>query len=240
MRVSAICARPCPARHCSTEDRAPEYSGLVRCDRARGDVMANGGAKQLDVRFAWRGEAGMVHVECIPNTDPDSYGCWWSVAQGFPVCTATVDYPDRGYHSMFGWVQVVRSTDNESGGVRFEVDPFGLFGDTPSPYCWYGQRPILFDAPSCSVREPLEWVAHSFLATTPLNEVAEKSSACRASCGVLVGLHRDDQQRDLSNIEVLRDHAWRDASRGPSPGSTRCGSSRRAPRGSAAPSHRSA
>ena len=42
---------------------------------------------------------------------------------------------------MLGWVQVVRSTDNESGGDRFELDPFGLFGDAPSPYCWYGQRP---------------------------------------------------------------------------------------------------
>ena len=172
--------------------------------------MANGGAKQLDVRFAWRGEAGMVHVECIPNTDPDSYGCWWSVAQGFPVCTATVDYPDRGYHSMFGWVQVVRSTDNESGGVRFEVDPFGLFGDTPSPYCWYGQRPILFDAPSCSVREPLEWVAHSFLATTPLNEVAEmRARRVVPLAGFSWGFTETTSSVILSNIEVLRDHAWR-------------------------------
>ena len=55
----------------------------------------------------------------------------------------------------------------------FELDPFGLFGDAPSPYCWYGQRPTLFDAPSRSVRELLEWVAHSFLATTPLDEVAQ-------------------------------------------------------------------
>ncbi len=172
--------------------------------------MANGGAKQLDVRFAWRGEAGMVHVECIPNTDPDSYGCWWSVAQGFPVCTATVDYPDRGYHSMFGWVQVVRSTDNESGGVRFEVDPFGLFGDTPSPYCWYGQRPILFDAPSRSVREPLEWVAHSFLATTPLNEVAQmRARRVVPLAGFSWGFTETTSSVILSNIEVLRDHAWR-------------------------------
>lgn len=30
---------------------------------------------------------------------------------------------------LFGWVQLVRSTDNESGGGEFEVDPFALFGD---------------------------------------------------------------------------------------------------------------
>ncbi len=171
--------------------------------------MVNGGAKQLDVRFAWRGEVGAVHVECIPNSDPASYGCWWSVAQGFPVCTATVDYPARGYHSMFGWVQVVRSTDNESGGVRFEVDPFGLFGDTPSPYCWYGQRPILFDAPSRSVREPLEWVAHSFLATTPLDEVAQlRARRVVPLVGFSWGFTETASSVKLSNIEVLTDREW--------------------------------
>jgi hypothetical protein len=118
------------------------------------------GAKDLDARFAWRGEARRgeartAHVECVPNTDPEFYGCWSPVAAGFPVCTATVEYPSQGDRSMLGWVQVVRSTDNESGGDRFELDPFGLFGDAPSPYCWYGQRPTLFDAPSRSVREPL-------------------------------------------------------------------------------------
>ncbi len=49
---------------------------------------------------------------------------------------------------MFGWVQMVRSTDDESVGGRFEMDPFGLFGDVRSPYCWYGTEPTLFDAPS--------------------------------------------------------------------------------------------
>ncbi len=88
-------------------------------------------AKDLDAWFAWRGEMGTVHIECVPNADPEFYGCWWPVAEGFPVCTATVEYPATGYRSMLGWVQVVRSTDNESGGDRFELDPFGLFGDAP-------------------------------------------------------------------------------------------------------------
>ena len=155
------------------------------------------GAKDLDVGFSWRGDVGTVHVEYVPNSDPEFYGCWWPVAEGFPVCTATVDYPTLGYRSMFGWVQVVRSTDNESGGSRFELDPFGLFGDAPSPYCWYGQRPTLFDAPSRSVRQPLEWVAHSFLATTPPGRGRSvEGSACRTSCGILLGLHRHGQQRD--------------------------------------------
>jgi len=72
---------------------------------------------------------------------------------------------------MFGWVQLVRSTDNESAGERFEVDPFALFGDARSPYCWYGTEPTLFDAPSRRARAPMEWLAYSFLATTPIDEV---------------------------------------------------------------------
>ena len=166
-------------------------------------------SKDLDAGFAWRGETGMVHVECVPNTDPEFYGCWWSVAEGFPVCTATVDYPARGYRSMFGWVQVVRSTDNESGGLRFELDPFGLFGDAPSPYCWYGQRPLLFDAPSRSVRQPLEWVAHSFLATTPLDEVAQlKARRVVPLVGFSWGFTDTGSSVILSDIEVLTDREW--------------------------------
>jgi hypothetical protein len=122
--------------------------------------------------FFWNGERGSIHVECVANDDPDFWGCWHSTARGFPVCTATVEYPGHGYRSMLGWVQLVRSTDNESAGAAFEVDPFSLFGDAPSPYCWYGQRPNLFDAPSRPFRQPLDWTAHSFLAATPLDEVA--------------------------------------------------------------------
>ena len=37
-------------------------------------------------------------------------------------------------------------------GDLFEPDPFVLFGDAPSPYCWYGLNPTLFDGPSRSIR----------------------------------------------------------------------------------------
>jgi hypothetical protein len=129
--------------------------------------------RTLDAEFSWSDVSGEIHVECAANLDPNFWGVWHGTAEGFPVCTATVDYPLRGYRSMLGWVQLVCSTDNESGGANFEMDPFSLFGDAPSPYCWYGQRPILFDAPSRPLRQPLDWTAHSFLATTPLDEVAD-------------------------------------------------------------------
>jgi hypothetical protein len=34
--------------------------------------------------------------------------------------------------------------------------------------CWYGIAPTLFDAPSRDERSSLDWVAHSFLAASPL------------------------------------------------------------------------
>ena len=168
------------------------------------------GAKVLDAGFTWRGEPGTVHVECLSNSDPQFYGCWWPAALGFPVCTAIVDYAARGYHSMFGWVQLVRSTDNESGGLAFELDPFGLFGDAPSPYCWYGQRPILFDAPSRPVRQPLEWVAHSFLAATPLDEVAQmQARRVVPLLGFSWGFTDTGATTILDDIELLTESAWR-------------------------------
>ena len=132
-----------------------------------------GVSMQWSAEFDWGGLTGNVHVECIPNDNPESYGCWWPNAHGYPVCTARVEYPGRGYPAMFGWVQLVRSTDNDSSGEQFEIDPFALFGDAPSPYCWFGIEPTLFDAPSRPDIPPAEWVAHSFLGTTPMAEVMD-------------------------------------------------------------------
>ena len=102
-----------------------------------------------------------------------------------------------------------RSTDNESGGLRFELDPLGLFGDAPSPYCWYGQRPTLFDAPSRSVRQPLEWVAHSFLATTPLDEVAQlKARRVVPLVGFSWGITDTGSRVTVDDIEMLTDGEW--------------------------------
>ena len=164
---------------------------------------------ELDVQFSWRTEDGIVRASCAPNTDPDRWGCWWPTAEGFPVCTATVDHPEHGYRSMFGWVQLVRSTDNESAGSRFELDPFALFGDAPSPYCWYGQHPVLFDAPSRAERRPLEWEAHSFLATTPLDEVMSAPRRVVPLAGFSWGFTDDGLSSvTLHDLRVLGDDDW--------------------------------
>ena len=116
-----------------------------------------------------------------------------------------------GYRSMMGWVQLVRSTDNASGGTEFESDPFALFGDAPSPYCWYGLNPTLFDGPSRSVRDDLEWEAHSFLATTSPRGSNGSSAATRRPVGrVLWGFRIADGVVHVSPATELSIERWND------------------------------
>jgi hypothetical protein len=127
----------------------------------------------MDIEFWHDGELGLVSVSCVPNKDPSAFGKGED-ARGLPVCTATIEHPGRGYRAFFGWVQLVRSTDNAFGGQAFEVDPTPPLEDSPTPYCWYGLKPVLFDAPSRDRGLRLEWLAHSFLGFTPLDDEARK------------------------------------------------------------------
>jgi hypothetical protein len=126
----------------------------------------------MEIVFVRDGLAGRVWVTCVPNDDPPACGTP-DLARGFPACTATIDYGGRGYRAMFGWVQLVQSSDNELRGAGFESDPFVVFADSTAPYCWYGTTPTLFDAPWRTSRRPLTWLAHSFLAWTPLDPVGK-------------------------------------------------------------------
>ncbi|ANP54665.1 hypothetical protein J2Z21_001708 [Streptomyces griseochromogenes] len=116
---------------------------------------------------------GSVTVTLERVDDPTVIGKHPS-AHDFPSCTAAVDYPGKGYRALFGWVQLVRSTDNPSAGAAFDMDPFYLFEDAPSPYAFFGINPTLFDAPSRASRDPLDWTAHSFLAWTPMDDTERR------------------------------------------------------------------
>lgn len=109
-----------------------------------------------------RGVPGRVVVSFERNLQPESIGRP-AETSGFPVCSATVERPLCGYDSLMGWVQLVRSGDNVSGGERFEMDPLEFLGPLAHPFCWLGLNPILFDAPSRSSRDDLGWTARSFL-----------------------------------------------------------------------------
>ena len=115
--------------------------------------------------------SGSVAVDVRPNANPADLGCD-AASLGLPVCTARVETAAQGYRAMCGWIQVVRSTDNSTGGEGFDMDPFAPSG-ADSPYAFYGLASTLFDAPSRDDRDDLDWLAHAFLAHTPLgtNEV---------------------------------------------------------------------
>jgi hypothetical protein len=82
----------------------------------------------------------------------------------FRSSTATITYEGRGYAAAMGWIQFVRSSDGASGGAEFEMDPYEPLGRLSHPFCWFGFAPTLFDAPSRPSRQPMDWIAHSFLA----------------------------------------------------------------------------
>ena len=74
---------------------------------------------RVQIPFNLKGVEGRVDVTYEANSQPESIGCR-PEALGFPMCTATVQYPMRGYDSLMGWVQLVRSDDNASRGEQFE------------------------------------------------------------------------------------------------------------------------
>lgn len=86
-------------------------------------------------------------------------------AVGFPVCRATVAYPADGYAAIFGWTQMVRSTDAATSD--FGMDPIAIYNEVDTPFAWYGTRPELFDAPSRSARKDMTWECHSYLCISP-------------------------------------------------------------------------
>ncbi|MBI1377992.1 MAG: hypothetical protein GC157_11015 [Frankiales bacterium] len=116
----------------------------------------------MDIDFSLRRLTGRISVTFERNDDPARVGSGPESA-GFPWCHADVDYPAHGYDAVLGWIQLVRSDDNRSGGMEFEIDPLAFLGDLPHPFCWIGLNPQLFDAPSRSPLHDMSWRAHSFL-----------------------------------------------------------------------------
>jgi hypothetical protein len=129
------------------------------------------------VAFSLRGHEGHVRVKYDVNEDPsrwgfDRLGFDWdvSVARGFPLIEARVDYPAEGYAGYLGWIQgvvytVSRGTEpDEIVSVTPDVAP--QLRDANMPYLSFGIEPVLFDAPAFT--EPnVDWNARAFLTYTP-------------------------------------------------------------------------
>src|SRR5579859_5819653 len=83
-----------------------------------GQGFADGAQRDGCDQFSLRGINGRIDASISGNDDPAelgylimSYGLPVDFARGFPVCRASVTYPADGYAAIFGWTQMVRSTD---------------------------------------------------------------------------------------------------------------------------------
>ena len=104
---------------------------------------------------------------------------------------------------MFGWTQMVRSTD--SAPDRFEMDPIALYQQIPTPYAFFGIRPELFDAPSRDSRCDMAWEAHSFLCVCP---DAVLTRHVQAITGFSWGFTISQQDITLARPAALGPQAW--------------------------------
>ena len=167
-------------------------------------------AENLRIPFVLRGISGQVAVSITRNTDPDAVGYLLlsggrptDAARGFPVCRARVTYPAEGYAAMFGWTQMVRSTD--SAPDRFDMDPIALYQQVATPYAFFGVRPELFDAPSRDSRDDMAWEAHSFLCVSP---DAVLTRRVQAIAGFSWGFTITGQDFSFARPAALGSEAW--------------------------------
>jgi len=154
------------------------------------------------LEFIHLNSTGEVSARPVANTDPAQLG-GNEDNLGLPVCTASVSYDGDGYLAMMGWVQLVRSTDAKSSD--FEMDPYFLFPDIDSPYAFYGYKPTLFDGPGRAHRDDMNWIAHSFLAATP---VEYKARVVRPLVGFSWGFSIREGQVELMPAAPLPSSAW--------------------------------
>lgn len=117
---------------------------------------------ELRLTFTHLGSEGAVDVTVGTTHDPARFASSPG-SRGLAWCRADVEHASEGYAARFGWVQLVRSTDNRSGGFAFEMDPLEILGEVGHPFGYYGVLPTLFDAPGRDDRRDLDWLAHSFL-----------------------------------------------------------------------------
>ena len=163
----------------------------------------------LRIPFTLRGTAGHVDISITANTNPDAIG--YSLLfegrapdsrSGFPICRARVTYPRDGYAAVFGWTQMVRSTDQTE---QFEMDPIAIYADVATPYAWFGVKPEAFDAPSRPSLDDMVWEAHCFLCVSP---DAVLTRRVQAVCGFSWGFTVEAEQIRFAEPEVLAAEAW--------------------------------
>ena len=165
--------------------------------------------RAVRIPFRLRGIAGHVDVSITANTNPEAIGysllfgdADLSFAHGFPICRASVVYPAVGYAAVFGWTQMVRSTDQTD---LFEMDPIAIYADVATPYAWFGVNPEAFDAPSRQSLYDMNWEAHCFLCTSP---DAVLTPRVQAICGFSWGFAVESSEIHFAEPEALSAPVW--------------------------------
>jgi hypothetical protein len=127
-----------------------------------------------EIALVLRERPCVLRVGVRRNDDPARLGCDLldlqlpaDAAAGFAVCEAVVETDLAGYAAAFGWIQVVRSSDDATGGTAYDLDPLTLFRDVDTPFAFFGIRPVFFDAPFRATRDDLTWEAETFLCVLP-------------------------------------------------------------------------
>jgi hypothetical protein len=181
--------------------------GRIRPVRDNGRMTS---VDNLRIDFSLRRTPGQIDVSISPNTDPAALGYLLlsgglpvDFARGFPVCRASVTYPADGYAAIFGWTQMVCSTDAATTG--FEMDPIAIYNNVDTPFAWYGTRPLLFDAPSRDSHEDMSWECHSYLCISP---DAVLSRRVQAIAGFSWGFTIADSQISFAHAVALESAAW--------------------------------
>ena len=126
-------------------------------------------SESINLEFRHHGHMGWVHVTVSRNHGVLSSGFTAiderftdSMVKGFPVMKAAVSFQGAGYEAMFGWLQVI-SHDYERGEEEFSVDIADQFREFMNPFCYYGYKPTLYDAPRHVAPGLKVWKAYTFL-----------------------------------------------------------------------------
>ena len=146
-------------------------------------VHADDAHDKTQFSFSYGYKQGSILVKCSSNRGARSSGFTAIGPQftddevrGYPVMKAAVRYSGRGYEALFGWVQIVTHRYGEGSEMEVEVDIAPQFSEYQNPFCFYGYKPTLYDAPRHNPGLSMDWTAYSFLCPLKIPDSAGKKS----------------------------------------------------------------
>ncbi len=160
-----------PGLHQGCHNGGTEKAG----DGEGGMIMPQERKQTIGIEFRHHGYMGWIHVNSGRNHGVLSSGFSAisdkftdSMVRGFPVIQTSVSFEGKGYEAMFGWFQVI-SHDYGTGETEFSVDVTEQFREFRNPFCYYGYKPAMYDAPRHVAAGLRTWKAYTFLCPLHLN-----------------------------------------------------------------------